>query len=115
MALLKAFTTDSGITLSYWKITGFDIDNMKKEARIIVSPFVDQSARLSGASPVDAYKKNLFIRNFDYRDTPYSEKTNLEFDDHFSAEVLEQYSSNIYEYLYNYIKTLPDFEGAEDV
>lgn len=115
MALLKPVTTKSGITLSYWRITYFDINSIKKEARITVSPYINAEARESGAEPVSEYEKKLFFRNFDYSGTDYEEKTNMEFDDHFSADVLENYPGNIYEYLYNYIKTLPDFEGAEDV
>ena len=102
MALKKEMTVESGLTVSYWRITGFDLDNIRKEANIIVSPYISMETRLSGATPVKEYTRKFIARDD-------------EFDQNLSSDILEQYSSNIYEYLYNYIKTTPFFKGAEDV
>jgi hypothetical protein len=56
MALSKQIGTDYGIYASYWKITDLFLDSMTGEARIIVSGFWDQAARIANAKPMRQYQ-----------------------------------------------------------
>lgn len=115
MALYKEVTTDFGFSVNYWKLTSFDIDNVKKKAHITVSPYISKEARESGASPIYPSEKLYYICNYDYSGTPYEGRTNMEFDNNFTAEIIAQTKNGVYSHIYNWLKTLPDFEGATDI
>lgn len=113
MALIKTIQTRSGITVSYWKITDWKINQSTKSADIVLTPYVSNEARKEGFEPLrDELRK---IRAVDYagKHTIINDYTNW-----FSPEALEEAASKgktIYNVMYDYVKFKdPEFQTAGD-
>lgn len=53
MALLKAIELNkSGVTASYWAVTGFEVDFLANHTKVRVSGWVDAQAKLDGKLPL---------------------------------------------------------------
>jgi hypothetical protein len=91
MALLKQISTDYGIYASYWKITHFAL-NLDGSCDLKISGFYSKETRDAGM---------LSLKNFDY---------------HIDAVVVLQYfpSGMDLTQVYQYLKTINEFVGAED-
>lgn len=114
MALYKAIETDSGIILSYWAISEFNIKRLEKRVDITVVPYVSQEVREMGKPPVIVESKKIHIKDYDYMGTDYEEMTRLDYSMHFSPELIENSTDDIYKMLYSYLKTTDFFSGATD-
>jgi hypothetical protein len=96
MALKLIKNTQYGIDVEYHKILEININWYNKIATIKVGGFINQELRISGSLPIimvgDKPTDKIFENNF-----PFSIDGN-----------------NLRE-AYEYLKTLPEFEGAEGV
>ena len=115
MALYKPYENNSGIAMSYWMITDFQIDRLETRVSITVVPFASEAARAAGKSPIVDETRKFYIRDFDYTGTKYEDKTNLEYSNTFSPKKIEESGVDIYKMLYSYLKTIEFFSDAEDV
>jgi hypothetical protein len=116
MALLKEITTGIGVTVAYWKITDWKINQASKAVDIILTPYLSEQARVNGYEPMrDAVIK---IRATDYFFKENSPVNRTEYTDYFSPVALENavaQGKSIYNVMYDYIKLYhPDFKDAED-
>lgn len=91
MALYKSIRQNDGVTTSYHRIL-YVMKTVNRQNSIAVTSYVDQDARVDEQSSVLAqpYCKALTYET-EYDDTMTVEKA------------------------YDFLKTLPEFEGAEDV
>ena len=100
MALEKVKSTVYGVDGNYWKVIEVTINLMQPYALIKVALFKDQATRQSGAQPLEikAYDINSDLEVFPLL-----------------ADELEAQGVNVYQAIYAYLKTLPEFAGALDV
>ena len=89
MALMKAIKRDDGVVTNYHRIL-FIQTTINRQNSIAVLSYVDEESRLTESVEVRPYKVAVTY------ETAYSETMTVED-------------------AYNYLKTLPDFEGAEDI
>jgi hypothetical protein len=115
MALYKDIQTKSGFVLSYWRLTGIELNNEQKYARLIVTPYVSSDARQNGLLPVLGEIRRYTVEDIDYANTKYASRTLLDYSDHFTPEKLEVCGLDVYKAAYQYLKGLPEFEGAIDI
>lgn len=111
MALLKEITTRSGLTVSYWKITDWKINQSAKSMDITLTPYVSSKTRTEGFEPVrDEVRK---IRATDYSNV------RTDYTDNFSPDALDkaaQENRSIYKVMYDFIKSHNnEFIEAKDV
>lgn len=94
MALKKLITQRNGITTEYHRVQNIEVNNGEENTRLIVAlqSYVDESYREQGVANIAARRTYVF-------DVPTDVVT----------------SNNIFHVAYGLIKTLPDFEGAEDI
>lgn len=117
MALIRELTTKSGITVSYWKITDWKINQSAKSVDIILTPYISSQTRIDGYDPVrDEVRK---IRATDYFVKEGSSVNRTDYTDYFSPSALEKSAKNgetVYHVMYNYIKKKhPEFTDSDDV
>lgn len=110
MALIHEIITKSGMTVSYWKITDWKINQNAKSVDITLTPYINTNLREAGYEPVrDEVRK---IRATDYL-------TRTDYTDYFSPTALEKQAKegkSIYQIMYDYIKTHnKEFKGAKDI
>lgn len=103
MALCKLIETKSGITISYWRIIGYRYNILIGLAEIEVIPYLDAAARAADKQPISNEGKAIRILGTDI---------NAIGPDVLSAAAVD--GKSIYNVLYTYLKTTPEFEGAED-
>lgn len=89
MALYKNIRQDDGVTTNYHRIL-FLMTTVNRQNSIAVLSYVDGEARASEAGELQPYCKSVTY------ETAYDENMTIET-------------------AYNYLKTLPQFDGAEDV
>lgn len=116
MAIIKELTTKSGITVSYWKITDWKINQSAKSVDIILTPYVSSQTRIDGYEPLrDEVRK---IRATDYFVKEGSSVNRSDYTDYFSPTALEDGAKNgktVYHIMYGYIKEkYPEFVDASD-
>ena len=116
MGLIKFIEGASGITVSYWKITDWKINQAAKAIDIILTPYISDKARQEGYSPVrDEIRK---VRASDLYLGPNVPVNRTDYTDYFSPSALEKAAKEgktIYNIMYEYVKThAPEFELAED-
>jgi hypothetical protein len=109
--------TKSGITVSYWKITDWKINQSAKSADIILTPYISSQTRMDGYEPIrDEVRK---IRATDYFVKEGSSANRTDYTDYFSPIALEKSAKDgktIYNIMYEYIKIkYPEFADANDV
>lgn len=106
MAIRKQIDLSSGYMAEYIRISAIKQD--KTKISLTLDIYKDQAARNDGKPPVIAnfIKKVMMTGNFLSRgNSAYSfDLTQSQFD-----------NDNIYECAYEYLKTLPIFDGATDV
>lgn len=92
MALIKQFETEFGVTANYVRIAAFSINYTKGQEGVQVTAFlyVNKDVREADKKPIEALNIHL---NKDVLD--------------FNTEITRSK-------MYEAIKTLPEFEGAED-
>lgn len=105
MALIKEIETRSGITVEYWKITDWKINQYAKSMDITLTPYISSKTRIDGYDPVrDEVRK---IRATDYITKSDTGMSRTDYTDYFSPEALEksaQEGKTIYNVMYDYIK-----------
>lgn len=116
MGLIKEIEARSGITVSYWKITDWKINQTAQAIDIILTPYVSNKSRKEGYDPVrDEVRK---VRASDYYKGEDYPDNRTNYTDYFSPEALERAARDgktIYNVMYEYVKThAPEFELAED-
>lgn len=116
MGLIQPITTRLGITVSYWKISDWKINQSAKAIDIILMPYVSNELRQEGYDPVrDEIRK---VRASDYFIHEGNSLNRTDYTDYFSPEALERAAKEgktIYNVMYEYVKThAPEFELAED-
>ena len=74
MALVKDFTTDYGVTVSYWKVVSLSLDWLTKRGRIKLVGYVDEVMRTDG---------KVFLQE------KYFDIIPLNFEQYFGAESLD--------------------------
>lgn len=89
MALLKSITQEDGVITNYHRISRLE-SVINSHVSIVVFSYVDQDSRQSESAETRPYKSAVTY------ETDYVENMTIE-----SA--------------YNYLKSLPEFEGAEDI
>lgn len=117
MAIIKELTTKSGITVSYWKITDWKINQSAKSVDIVLTPYISSQTRNEGYDPVrDEVRK---IRATDYFVKDGSSINRSDYTDYFSPSALEKSAKDgktIYHIMYDYIKEkYPEFTDAVDI
>lgn len=95
MALFKKVELNSGVEVNYWKLSNFHIDWNNKKIVIILQGFIDQNARNSDKACAD-------MRYFTLE--------SKEFEEFISKN--ELLSRNR---IYDYIKSLPDWNSGVDI
>ena len=90
MALIKAIETESGVTVGYHNVSIFK-ETTKKQLIAYLNSYADKAARTAGKPPVVEAKRY---------DIP--------------EEAWCGCGYGIEEAAYTYLKTLPEFDGAED-
>lgn len=95
MALYKVMPTKFGIDGSYIRIAQTNIDWTTMMAHVEVLLYVDQKIRSEGNNPIDS-------KSFDMSIMPY-----------IGLNIGPVY--NVAAVVYGILKTLPEFEGAEDI
>jgi hypothetical protein len=98
MALQISKEQDTGITVSYWKVTGVVYDAKNDTIQVQVGGYKDQTARADN-------KSIILSMNFDANGT--------EFTDYFSDGVLA--TKSLLNACYIYLKTKSEFTSAVDV
>ena len=105
MAIIKELISKSGITVSYWKITDWKINQSAKSVDIILTPYISSKTRINGYEPVrDEVRK---IRATDYFVTEGSSVNRSDYTDYFSPCALEKSAKDgktVYHIMYDYIK-----------
>lgn len=104
MALLKTVTLPSGVVATYHrvtKITGLDFVNLG--ARVTVESYVSEDSRRAGATPIPGTAQEYFLGTPQGIGAPTFP---------FTTEALEAATPQAI--VYAYLKTLPEFAGAED-
>lgn len=109
MAIKNGLDLKGGIRLSnvYINICSYTLYKQEKECKVYLSAYKDEERYKSGGDKLP-WKENIpeVIKNTD-------EVSN--FDTYLSNEVLEQEGVCIESQIYNYIKTLPEYEKFDDV
>lgn len=113
MALYLPKLTKQGFEINYWIIQSLDIDRAKETIVIRVVPYASQAAYQAGMKPVSDEKVIIRVKDVVYPSAEYGE-TMLDYTEHFSTASLVAANKNIYQVAYEYIKGLPEFEGAID-
>lgn len=115
MALNKKIKTASGVTPRYWRITHVEVDSPAGTASIILSPYLTEQARQDGFGEIRSERRRITVRDFDYSGTEYADRSSLDYTNYFSPAAQAAAGRNIYQVAYEYIKGLPEFEGATDI
>ena len=95
MALQMTKNLDSGVAVTYHRVTGLMINMASSDARFVVDSYVDGPARLDGKSPVT---QEVFTVHGDT----------------FTLTNAAMGSRSPVALAYDYLKTLPKFAGAVD-
>lgn len=103
MAIQKSVETSHGYTANYFKIS--DLRQDKRLVRVSVDLYKDATARDAGKAPVE---KN-------YRQKVMSLSGAPDWSFELTIEQFESPDSNVYEYAYDYLKSLSHFSGATDI
>lgn len=116
MAIIKSIETSSGISVSYWKITDWKINQYSKVMDITLTPYVSKEVREEGYEPVrDGTRK---LRAADYFVAEGSSVNRTDYTDYFSPSALEKSAKegkSIYNVMYEYIKEkYPEFADSID-
>lgn len=116
MGLIKNIETRSGITVSYWKITDWKINQTIGAVDIVLTPYISNANRQAGYDPIrDEVRR---VRASDYYKGENNPCNRTEYTDYFSPEALERAAAKgktIYNVMYEYVKThAPEFALAED-
>jgi len=114
MALYLPKTTKEGFEINYWIVQSIEIDREKETAIIRAVPYASQTAHQAGRKPVDSEKIIVRVKDIVYPSEEYGE-TMMHYTEYFSTEALAASGKNIYQVAYEYIKGLPEFEGATDI
>ena len=114
MALYLPKTTKQGFEVNYWIIQSLDIDREKETVVIRVVPYASQAAHEASLKSVDSEKVIVRVKDIVYPSKEYGE-TMMHYTEHFGVEALVASGKNIYQVAYEYIKGLPEFEGAIDI
>lgn len=102
MALIKDFTTVFGCVANYWRVTDFKADSTINNVKVVISLYFSKDARINGDAPFENRVYNfsmmdmnneLYINKDIYNDSPFN---------------------NIKKYLYDTLKSYPEFTGAQD-
>ena len=122
MALLKEITYPNGITTKYHKITNVSNDN---RVVITVKSYLDESHRekeissLNRLSELTVLLSDSEIRTDKEIQELYSEQNEMFGSQDLSIKeqtfVLDELRDYTFEEAYDYLKTLPEFEGAQDI
>lgn len=88
MALQKEFITNLGVAGNYWKILSFEDNRISGKTDVIVGLYLSKAARNADKDKLS--RKVYTLDSFDV-----SNKSHLQ-------------------YVYDYLKTLPEFSGAID-
>lgn len=100
MALSKTVSTAFGVNATYWKIDTLVCNRVVDTASVVVSGYLDQNARNSGAAPLICNTHNM-------GSTDYAA--------YFAPAVLDVVDVNVFQQTYDWLKTLDFFQGATDV
>jgi len=92
MALHQIISTDYGVNASYWKVIDVHFNRFDKTVKIDVAGYLDKDSRDNGAN---------VLKTFEYT-VPES------------IICSEDSQSNVIHIIYDYIKTLGDFNTAID-
>jgi len=92
MALHQIISTDYGVNASYWKVIDVHFNRFNKTVKIDVAGYLDKDSRDNGAN---------VLKTFEYT---VSE----------SIICSEDIQNNVIHVIYDYIKTLGDFNTAID-
>ena len=116
MGLIKSIEGRSGITVSYWKITDWKINQSAEAIDIILTPYISSELRVEGYDPVRDEVRKVRASNF-YKGEGYP-LNRTDYTDYFSPEALTraaQEGKTIYNVMYEYVKThAPEFNLATD-
>ena len=102
MAIKKQITSDNGIVTEYHRIAMVKIDTNQQNTILVLS-YLNEAARQIEKDYAAGLYNDLEegMMNFPYTNSNY---INTEYDPVMTIEKA-----------YNYLKTLPEFEGAEDI
>jgi hypothetical protein len=100
MALLKEYSNNQGVVVTYWSISGIKRSMRYKTAEVTISGYLSQSAKQNGCEAVEVRRIKVLLDKYDT---------------YFSVNVLNQ-STNDIQQGYVYIKANEImFTGATDV
>lgn len=100
MALRKEIELDSGVVVTYWKITNHRIHDNNRTASIEVTPYLTKEARDNDKAPVLEGRRNITCK-----DEPMFNKE--QYTDYLAKEALSQFAVNdgldIYKVMYKFL------------
>lgn len=111
MALQKAITTNTGIeAIAYFKMRNVDLDYSGKNFNLVVEVYFSKATRDEGKLPLDIKYYNP-CSGLDA--VPPGSQT-AKFDQFFSCSVMDSNGNAVHQ-SYEFLKTLEEFQGAEDI
>ena len=97
MALNLPVTFPNGITADYWKVVGVSVDVPTSTVNLSVALYLDSEARTDGREPIEVSQVGGI-----------SALPTLQ-------ALIFKSGGNLVAAVYDYLKSLPEFEGAKDV
>jgi len=110
MALTKSFETEYGITHAnaYARVIDVELNYIDETAKIKVFIYHNQDARNNDKRPIEVRNHEVFNIDLNGEEVDY-------FDTYFAVDVLDNEDTNAVSKAYEYIKTLDEWDGWNDV